>query len=453
MRRASLRLLAAWAVVLGWGVDASAAEGPGLLLGLPTSEFKARRDRLATKVREASPGQGATLVVLVGESAHAEFEKFRQSNNFAYLTGVDVQNAAAILNITDGTETLYLPPMTPGEERYEGKRLAPTPEAATATGFGRVEPRSRFLGDLFSALGRKANPGRVRMGGGDVVYLLESDAKSDAARFGKWLKESGQPVQVRAAEPLIHGLRRFKSGAEVALLRKTIAATGEAERAAAKLLKPGKNEYELEAAIVGAFLANGAQRAGFYSIVGSGPNSTVLHYSKNQRVIESGDLVVLDIGAETSYYTADITRTFPASGKFTPRQREVYQLVLDAQAAAAASFKVGKSSISDLNEVARETMRQSPLRAKDENGKEWSLDHFFLHGLGHQLGMDVHDVAEHRLPFQVGEVFTIEPGIYLKSEGFGVRIEDDYLVTRDGLEKLSGGIPSAPDEVEKMVGH
>jgi Xaa-Pro aminopeptidase len=184
--------------------------------------------------------------------------------------------------------------------------------------------------------------------------------------------------------------------------------------------------------------------------VGSGPNSTIPHYFANNRQLEDGELVVVDIGAEYQYYTADITRTYPVSGKFTPRQREIYQLVLDAQTEAAKQVKTGTTLLMPLTGFVREYFRKSPLRAKGEDGKEYTMDHFFIHGLGHYLGMDVHDVGNYAKPLQVGEVFTIEPGIYIKSENLGIRIEDDYLLT-GGLEKLSKDIPSDPDEIERRI--
>ncbi len=243
----------------------------------------------------------------------------------------------------------------------------------------------------------------------------------------------------------------MKSPPEIALLRKAIAITGDAQAAAIRTIGPGVPEYKVEGAILGAFISGGGMRAGFPSIVGSGLNSTVLHYNANRRTMESGDMVVVDIGAEYTYYTADITRTYPVSGKFTPRQREVYQLVLDCQSACAAEFKVGKSTLQSQNVFAKAYMAKSPLRAKDEGGVERTMDHFFFHGLGHYLGMDVHDVGDTGKPSQPGEVFTIEPGIYIPSEGFGVRIEDDYLATKDGLEKLSKDIPCEADEVERRM--
>jgi Xaa-Pro aminopeptidase len=161
--------------------------------------------------------------------------------------------------------------------------------------------------------------------------------------------------------------------------------------------------------------------------------------------------VVVDIGGEFKNYTADITRTYPASGRFTPRQREIYQLVLDAQTGAAAQCKPGESKISDLNRWVIDFFRKSPLRARDLDGAEHTMEHFFVHGLGHQLGLDVHDVGDNSRPLAVGEVFTIEPGIYIPLEKIGVRIEDDYRVIPGGLEKLSKAIPCEPDEIERKL--
>ncbi|HEY0386185.1 MAG TPA: M24 family metallopeptidase, partial [Pyrinomonadaceae bacterium] len=160
---------------------------------------------------------------------------------------------------------------------------------------------------------------------------------------------------------------------------------------------------------------------------------------------------VCDIGAEYSMYTADITRTFPANGKFTPRQRAVYQLVLDTQAAAAAYWKPGMTH-GDLQQFAQTYLRKSPLRARDVDGKEYTMDHFFIHGLGHWLGMEVHDVGDYMLPYVPGSVFTIEPGVYIQTEKLGVRIEDDYTITPENtIRKLSEKIPSSPDDIEKLM--
>jgi Xaa-Pro aminopeptidase len=265
--------------------------------------------------------------------------------------------------------------------------------------------------------------------------------------FVEMIRRAVPQVNVADISPVIDELRKFKSPVEIELLQKAIDITGEAQRDASQQIGPGAYEYEVQGALEYAFTRNGAERPGFPSIVGSGINSTILHYMENRKKIEAGDLVVVDIGAEYGYYTADITRTYPASGKFTPRQREVYQLVLDSQRAAEKAFKPGETSLRQLQQAATEVMRASLVRDKKGN----TLERYFIHGLGHWLGMDVHDVGDYSKGLPAGSVITIEPGIYIQEEKLGVRIEDDYLVTETGLVKLSAKIPSDPAEIERLV--
>jgi Xaa-Pro aminopeptidase len=269
--------------------------------------------------------------------------------------------------------------------------------------------------------------------------------------FGERARKEIPGVEVVSVAGLVAEMRKAKSASELALLQKAIDITGEAQRDIAAKLKPGMWEYDVQSILEAAFTRNGAERPGFPSIVGSGIYSTILHYSEDHKKIDPGDLVVCDIGAEYSLFTADITRTYPADGKFTTRQREVYQLVLDAQTAAFEGYKPGMR-MHDLHQIAMDFLQKSPLRARDTDGKEYSMDHFFIHGLSHYLGMDVHDVGNSGLPLQPGEVFTIEPGVYIQPEKLGVRIEDDYVVTSDHkLKKLSAAIPSQASEIEKLM--
>jgi Xaa-Pro aminopeptidase len=444
---------------------AVAVAGSRMSLEQPVSEFKARRQALMTRVREAESlggliggrrdggGKAAdSVIVLVGETDVPEDAKYRQSNAFAYLTGVETPGASLILWPGDDKDVLYLPPRDLTEEQWTGPRVGPGPEAAAATGFDRVESSSTFLGDLFAAIGDTGRRSFSRRPA--TVTLLDPTPKptagGPAAHLARVVHQAAPTARLKDIAPMLAELRKGKSPAEVALVRKAVAITGDAQAAAIRLVAPGVPEYRVEGAILGAFIGGGGQRAGFASIVGSGPNSTILHYNANRRTMRAGDLVVIDIGAEYFYYTADITRTLPVDGKFTPRQREVYRLVLDCQAAVAADFKPGVTSLLSQNQFAREFLRKSPLRST-EDGVARSMDHFFTHGLGHYMGMDVHDVGDTTKPLAPGEIFTIEPGLYLPAEGFGIRIEDDYLVTRSGLEKLSNAIPSDPDEIERLI--
>lgn len=440
--------------------------------GPSRSEFQARRRILMEKIKEAEAGASAmraairaasggasvrptgpagVVVAMVGAGEPGDDAKFRQDNDFAYLTGVDVPDAALLLWPETGEEALYLPPRDLGRERWDGPRPGPGPEGASATGFARVESSEGLLADLFRAVGDPRAGGDPRAAS---VYLIEPEPKlgaSRSARFSRLVREGAPSARLKDVAPRVHEMRKVKSDAEAALIRRAVAVTAGAQAEVVRLLRPGIPEYRLEGAILAAFVGGGASRAGFPSIVGSGPNSTILHYHRNDRTIEDGDLVVVDIGGEYKGYTADITRTYPASGRFSPRQLEVYRLVLDAQSAAATDFQVGVSTIASLTRAANNVFRASPLRARDEDGSIYAMDHFFIHGLGHHLGMDVHDVGDGTRPLGPGEVFTIEPGLYIPSEGFGVRIEDDYRVTKDGLEKLSKDIPVAPDEVERLI--
>jgi Xaa-Pro aminopeptidase len=260
------------------------------------------------------------------------------------------------------------------------------------------------------------------------------------------LRQTYPKNEIVDVSKIIGEMRKVKSPSEIELLQKAVDISIEGHRELFRTIRPGAYEYEAQAALEAVWTRLGSERPGYPSIIGSGIYGTILHYNENRKRIEAGELVVVDAAAEYSYYTADITRTFPASGKFTPRQREIYQLVLDAQRAAEKAFVPGKSSLSDLQRAARDVMTASRLR--DQHGN--TLERYFIHGLGHWIGMDVHDAGNYGV-LPVGSVFTIEPGIYLPEEGFGVRIEDNYLVTEKGLVKMSAKLPSEPEEIERMM--
>lgn len=440
---------------------------PPLLLGQPASVYAERRDALMKRIAESLQApkpenrmlRGREAVIVVRGNDEPELSgKFRQDNDFAYLTGLAIPSGVLVLrpsaNDGKGESVLYLPPASPFGGMFTVAHEGPSPELAARAGLDRVEPSSRLLAELFNTL---ADPMMPHRRGRAVVFARDADAsRPDASPEVKLigvLREGAPSTPIRDLSPHLTALRVIKSESEIVLLRRAITATASGFDEAAKELRPGTTEAALEGALLKGFLTQGAQRAGFASIVGAGANAAIPHYFDNAAPVNEGDLVVMDVGAEVDLYTADITRTWPANGTFTPRQREIYQLVLDAQKAAEEEVKAkpGEVSLSGLTRFVHEFFKKSSLRAKDSEGKERTMDAFFVHGLGHYLGMDVHDVGAMNEPIPVGAVFTIEPGLYLKSEGFGVRIEDDYLRTKDGLEKLSEAIPSAPDEVEKWM--
>ena len=219
-----------------------------------------------------------------------------------------------------------------------------------------------------------------------------------------------------------------------------------------KAMKPGVTEHEIGALMQYEFERRGCERPAYAPIVGSGFYSTVLHYSAGPKVIQDGDIVVIDVAGEYSGYASDITRTLPANGKFTARQREIYDIVLGAQQAAINAFKSGQSVMmgdgeSSLNRVARDYIDS---HGKDLKGN--SLGQYFIHGLGHRVGLNVHDPGPEQKALGPGEVFTIEPGIYIPDEKLGVRIEDTFWVDPSGnLVNLSGSLPHTADDVEKAM--
>ncbi|MBX3279679.1 MAG: aminopeptidase P N-terminal domain-containing protein [Acidobacteria bacterium] len=439
-----LRWISASAFVLLLIARVDSAVEP-MLAGQPVADYRARRQQLIEQIKEG-------VVVLGGahESDFGEVGRFRQNNYFQYLTGVETPGAYLILAPKGAggvREMLFIPPRNPSAERWTGPQMGPGAEAEAAFGFERVLPVTEFRKTLAGLPGGEKVFYTVTPRPGDTTRTRESMLASDVRAAGTGV----EGFSVRSVTPFLNRMRQTKTAAELALLQKAIDATGAAHLAVARNLRPGVYEYELEGDILGAFIRAGAERASFPSIVGSGRYSTILHYNRNRKQIDEGDLVVVDIGAEYSYYAADVTRTYPASGVFTQRQREIYDLVLEAQRRCEAAIEPGKTTLSQLTRVAREFFQASPLRAKDDKGAERGMDYFFTHSTSHWLGMDVHDVGDYARPLQAGDVFTIEPGIYIQSENLGVRIEDDYVITASGLKKLSGAIPSAASEIEALM--
>lgn len=414
------------------------------LANIPKSEYRARRQKLLAQIKDG-------VVVMVGarEEDFGEVGRFRQHNDFMYLTGV--QTPASYLmfvppNVVVGKsqhETVFIPARDVRHEQWTGVQLGPGAEAEQLFGLEEVAPSTGFKDRLAQLLQKsEGKPLKIYT----VILTGPGSELSRESHFIESLRQSYPKNEIVDVSRLIAEMRKVKSPSEIDLLQKAVDVSIEGHRDVVGAIKPGAYEYEAQAALEAAWTRLGSERPGYPSIVGSGINGTTLHYNENRKRIEAGELVVVDAAAEYSYYTADITRTFPASGKFTPRQREVYQLVLDAQRAAEKAFVLGKSSLADLQRVAREVMQSSRLRDKHGN----TLDKYFIHGLGHWIGMDVHDVGVYNV-LPVGSAFTIEPGIYLPEEGFGVRIEDDYLVTEKGLVKMSAKLPSEPDEIERMM--
>ena len=402
------------------------------LWGIPVSEYAQRREQLSQML------ESDQIAILASETSPPTRLKFRQDSNFMYLTGLEAINGVLVILPQDSPleerVVLFLPRQSRMSRLFEGPLPEPNEQTRRESGIEDIRERGELRAFLAEAL--KQHP---RVLGNRPARALLTDA----------IREANPEAQVTSIDRLMASLRVVKSPAEVALIRKAVAASLAGHRALAQRLAPGVYEYELEGAAQEAFRRHGSEREGYPMIIASGPNACILHYNANKRQVRAGELVLVDIGAEYSYYTADITRTYPASGKFTPRQRELYIAVLDAMKYAEKEAKPG-ITLGQLHQKVVEFFRNHKLRAKDENGNERTLDYFFVHGLSHMIGMDVHDLDPNQ-PLRPGMVFTIEPGLYIPSEGIGIRIEDNYLVTETGVENLSRALPREPEAVERMV--
>ncbi|HEY4682065.1 MAG TPA: aminopeptidase P family protein [Candidatus Acidoferrales bacterium] len=417
----------------------------------PPSVFGSRRDNL----RRMTEGGVVVLFGFTGREPQFDLPaaRFWQEPNFYYLTGWNEPGAGMLLAAESeatraaglNKEMLFVPPRDRGRERWDGIRSGPDDaDVARKSGFQTVLPFSELSGQLEKYL--KLFP---------IVYTL-FPASGPAGEFSpnrrwlEWLQKVAPGPEYRNLTAIIGNLRQVKSPGEEAFLRKAIEASMDAHLAAMKAVRPGAWEYEIAALMEYTFKKAGCEQPAYTPIVGSGFNSTVLHYAEAERQMKDGELLVLDVAGAYSGYAADITRTLPVNGKFSPRQREIYEIVLGAQNAVLAAVKpgmsLGRAGDKSLHKIAYDYINS---HGKDLHGDP--LGKYFIHGLGHHIGLDVHDAGEPTRPLEAGMIITIEPGIYISEENLGVRIEDDVLVTKDGAVLLTARLPRHPDEIEKIM--
>jgi len=423
----------------------------------PNADYRARRQALASK----TAGGVVLLFAPVEADGPDDLYGFRQDDNFFYLTGWKEPGAALLIAAATPakdqtparpyTETLFLPAHNVSQEKWTGAKLgSENPDASKITGFDRVE----VLDNLRTELVHLFPQGRAMV----FTDVPASGQNSVSSIPLDWLKRANAfplAVSYQDVRPVLATLRMYKDSGEIELIRKATNASIAAHLAAMHAMKPGMTEREISALLQYEWGKRGCERPSYAPIVGSGINSTVLHYSDDDGTIQSGDLVVIDAAGEYSMYASDITRTLPSTGKFTDRQREIYNIVLGAQQAAMTAFQSGKSRLrrnmqDSLYDVAYNYINS---HGKDMHGQP--LGKYFIHGLSHYVGLNVHDEGDYDVPLGPGTVFTIEPGIYIPEEKLGVRIEDILYVDTNGkLINLTATLPHTTDEVEhEMASH
>jgi Xaa-Pro aminopeptidase len=404
--------------------------GPRGTLGADV--YRKRRHALMDKFKT-----GAALVM-----NEMKFDGLREGMDFYYLTGIDEEGAALLLEPNapltpdyygSAREGLFLAPLDTEAERWHGARaVLPSNALEVATGFSPIHRASWLPGFLVEAcvhrggltyLGNFAAEPRPR------PKVMDAYAKAQERTYG---------CKVNDLNGTIARMREVKEPAELALMRQSIVYTAAGHAAGLKAVRAGAHEYDVKDAVEDGFRKAGSRHVAYDSIVGSGTDSAFLHYGKDDRVMKAGELILLDVAAEAEYYASDVTRTYPVSGKYSPEQRTIYDLVLKAQLAGIAAAKAGVR-VADIDAATRKVITEA------------GYGDYYIHGCCHFVGLEVHDAGDYDAPLPAGAVITVEPGIYLPQRGFGIRIEDEVLITDKGATLLTGAIPRDPAEIEKLM--
>jgi Xaa-Pro aminopeptidase len=494
VRMAAIAMLALCAGDAAWAAQSTGSGDDAAAL---RDDLKARRARLMATLTDGTIGilwSAPTRVY----SRDVDYE-YRQDSDLLYLTGVT--QSETILVLVPGSRTrkefLFISPGDARREHWEGHLLTPD-EARAQTGIDNVFLTTQFEDFLLSMFNRRPfglPPGAARddedhdaffraldQGTGQLALRLEAPPRLDAPLsdeyvFANRARERFISVSIVNLAPAVHALRQVKTPYEQRLLRHSVDISAEAHVAGMKATRPERYEYEVEAAIEQVYLARGAMAPGYPSIVGSGPNASTLHYTASSRQMREGDLLLVDAAANYRGQTGDITRTYPVGGRFTPAQREIYELVLAAQDAAMKAARVGNRT-ADVERASEAVIKAGLLKLgliTDASGPQFRI--WYTHGICHWIGMDVHDVGDYRRPLEAGMAFVIEPGLYIRREalaqlpdtpenrtfrekvmpaleryqGIGVRIEDSFLLTETELVRLSAKAPRTLKEIEDLV--
>lgn len=435
---------------------------------LPLSEFISRRQRFA----EQMPEQSVAIIFANSEVTRSNDTEylFCQSKSFYYLTGFNEPEAVMFItkNNQGVASQLFCLPKDPLAEVWHGKRVGEE-NAQSLFGFEQATSLVELDEKALELLTNKQS----------ILLMQGANSSHDAIVFD-WLEQVKAknrqgitaPDQLINCQPIIDEMRLIKSDAEISIMREVNQISSDAHQRAMEKTRAGVFEYQIEAELLHEFARHGARFAAYNSIVAGGDNANILHYTDNSDVLNNGDLLLIDAGGELAGYAADITRTFPVNGKFTPEQKAIYQLVLDAQLACINAIKP-QVTLGELNDLCIEIITQGLIDLGILQGdfetlvNEKACKKYFIHGLGHWLGLDVHDVGNYQIedkrqmrPFAPGMVMTIEPGLYFPADddsidekwrGIGVRIEDNIVVTDQGHENLSQNAPKSIEEIESLM--
>ena len=419
--------------------------------------YKERRERVAKAM-----GKGSVLILYAGEAVHISadaYQHFEVNRQFFYLTGIRRSNMALIIDTCGEKteETLFIEPIDPTVERWVGKKMT-REEAKEVSGIEQIRQIDGMTAAINMIMTRKL-PKKVyfdtyRHGMKDLPdYNLVRANEFIAAYPGAAANEFIAAYPGAAVEniyPVVAALRMVKGEEEIAIIRKAVAVTNEALNHVLETLKPGMMEYQVQAEFEYKVKAQGADGMAFPTIAGSGSNGTMLHYETNHARCDENTLILLDLGARVEGYNADITRTYPVSGKFTDRQKAVYNVVLKANQEITAMAKPGLT-LAELNNHCKKVLAEG-LIALGLIEKEEEVGKYYMHGVSHHLGIDVHDVTvPEKAKLEPGMVITNEPGLYIDEEAIGIRIEDDLLITENGCEVLSKDIIRTAEEIEERM--
>lgn len=402
--------------------------------------YKNNRERVLNKIKDNS-----LLILFAGKSPKKTGDEnypFTPNRNFYYLTGIDEEDHILVLSKLNGIskEYLFIKEVDPIREKWEGKTIRKE-EVFDICGVEDV----RYLGDF------NTFTDKIVLNKEGINIYLDLEKGNPSYDYLNEIKNKYYNINIKNAYNLIGSLRLIKTEEEVDRIRKAISITIDGVNELMKNSKPGIKEYELEAYFDFVCKKNGAKDLAFKTIAAAGKNATVLHYVANDSELKDGDLILFDLGAQYKYYNGDISRTFPINGKFTDRQKEVYNAVLRVNEKVIEEMKPGVSFL-ELNKKAREWIAEECISLGLITIKE-DVSKYYYHSIGHSLGMDTHDIEfENRdVIFEAGMIYTVEPGIYIEEEGIGIRIEDDVLITDNGYEVLTKEMIKTVEEIEEFM--